>query len=186
MSRLEQVVVVLGTREGKSLLFMLPCMLPDAGITILILPLTSTPSGTRTAPLVFVSAEAAGTKAFRAYAYRLAATGELGRIVLDEAHFTVTASEYRAAMVDLALVCRTKEDAAALAGLLRCPLYAADVGIAERKGELLRTWLLSPNQLHIVATSALSAGFDYAHVRLVIHMDEHVVPRGRRPRVQPG
>ncbi|KFY11379.1 hypothetical protein V492_04495 [Pseudogymnoascus sp. VKM F-4246] len=73
MSGTEQVVVVLGTREGKSMLFMLP-------------------------------AEAAGTKAFRAYAYRLATTGGLGRIVLDEAHFTVTASEYRAAMVDLALI----------------------------------------------------------------------------------
>ena len=123
MSGSEQVVVVLGTGEGKSLLFMLPCVLPDAGITILILPLVSlrrdllrwvralaidywiwTPHETRTAPLVFVSAEAAGTKAFQAYAYRLAATGELGRIVLDEAHFTVTASEYRAAMVDLALI----------------------------------------------------------------------------------
>ncbi|KFZ20411.1 hypothetical protein V501_00159 [Pseudogymnoascus sp. VKM F-4519 (FW-2642)] len=102
MSGSEQVVVVLGTGEGKSMLFMLPSVLPDAGITILILPLT--PHEARTAPLVFVSAEAAGTKAFRAYAYKLAATGELGRIVLDEAHFTVTASEYRAAMVDLALI----------------------------------------------------------------------------------
>ncbi|KFZ23302.1 hypothetical protein V502_02219 [Pseudogymnoascus sp. VKM F-4520 (FW-2644)] len=176
----------------------------------------------RPAPL-----KAARTKAFRAYAYRLAATGDLGQIVLDEAHFTVTASEYRAAMVDLALIrgaqfelqnnlvnpkiirastnrrnlfymvervarpgqllkegarrakdaweggqlldrardkiivyARTKEDAATLAGLL---CYTADVGTAERKGELLRTWLLSPDQPYIVATSALSAGFDYAH-----------------------
>lgn len=54
--------------------------------------------------MAFVSAEAARTKAFRAYAYRLAATGDLRRIVLDEAHFTVTVSEYRAAMVDLALI----------------------------------------------------------------------------------
>ncbi len=275
MSGSEQVVVVLGTGAGKSMLFMLPCVLPDAGVTILILPLVSlrgdllrrvrelaidhciwAPHETRTAPLVFVSAEAAGTKAFRAYAHRLAARGDLGRIVLDEAHFTVTASEYRAAMVDLALIrgvrtqfvyltatlppalqaqfelqnnlvnpkiirastnrrnlsyavervagpgqllregarrardaweggqlpdrardkvilyARTKEDAAALAGLLCCPLYTADVGAAEQKGELLRTWLLSPDQPYIVATSALSAGFDYAHVRLVMHVDE--------------
>ena len=205
---------------------------------------------------MFVSAEAAGTKAFRAYAHRLAARGDLGRIVLDEAHFTVTASEYRAAMVDLALIrgvrtqfvyltatlppalqaqfklqnnlvdpkiihastnqrnlsyavervarlgqllregarqardaweggqlldrardkvivyAQTKEDAAALAGLLCCPLYTADVGAAEQKRELLRTWLLSPDQPYIVATSALSAGFDYTHVRLVMHVDE--------------
>lgn len=38
MSGSEQVVVVLGTGEGKSMLFMLPCVLPDTGITILILP----------------------------------------------------------------------------------------------------------------------------------------------------
>ncbi|KFY31493.1 hypothetical protein V493_01059, partial [Pseudogymnoascus sp. VKM F-4281 (FW-2241)] len=63
-----------------------------------------TPHETRTAPLVFVSAKAARTKAFRAYAYRLAAIGDLGQIVLDEAYFTVTASEYCAAMVDLALI----------------------------------------------------------------------------------
>jgi len=37
MSGTEQVVVVLGTREGKSMLFMLPYVLPDASITILIL-----------------------------------------------------------------------------------------------------------------------------------------------------
>ncbi|TVY62817.1 ATP-dependent DNA helicase Q5 [Lachnellula suecica] len=114
ISGTEQVVIVLGTREGKSMLFMLPCILFDTGITILILPLVSlrgdllrrvwTPHETRTAPLVFISAEAAGTKAFRAYAYKLAATSDLGRIVLDEAHFIMTASEYRAAMVDLALI----------------------------------------------------------------------------------
>jgi hypothetical protein len=275
MSRTEQVVVVLGTGAGKSLLFMLPCALPDAGITILILPLVSlrgdllrrvrelaidhwiwTPHETRTAPLVFVSAEAAGTKAFRAYAYKLAAKGELERIVLDEAHFTITTSEYRAAMVDLALIrgvrtqfvyltatlpptmqaqfelqnnlvnpkiirastnrrnlfylveqvsgpgrlleegarkakdaweasqlldqaqdkiilyVRTKEEAATLAELLCCSQYTADVGTAEQKEELLRTWLHSSDQPYIVATSALSAGFDYAHVRLVIHVDE--------------
>ena len=123
MSRTEQVVVVLGTGEGKSLLFMLLCVLPDTGITILILPLVSlygdllrhvrelaidhwiwTPHETQTAPLVFVSAEAAGTKAFRAYAYKLAARGKLEQIVLDKAHFTITMSEYQAAIVDLALI----------------------------------------------------------------------------------
>jgi hypothetical protein len=41
MSWTEQVVVIMATGEGKSLLFMLPCILPDAGITILVLPLVS-------------------------------------------------------------------------------------------------------------------------------------------------
>jgi superfamily II DNA helicase RecQ len=35
------VVVVLGTGEGKSMLFMLPYILPSTSITILILPLVS-------------------------------------------------------------------------------------------------------------------------------------------------
>ena len=41
MSGTEQVIVVLNTEEGKSMLFMLPCVLPDSDITILILPLVS-------------------------------------------------------------------------------------------------------------------------------------------------
>ena len=41
MSWTEQVVVIMATGEGKSLLFMLPCILPDAGVTILVLPLVS-------------------------------------------------------------------------------------------------------------------------------------------------
>jgi superfamily II DNA helicase RecQ len=41
ISRTEQVVVVLGTGEGKSILFILPCILPSTSITILILPLVS-------------------------------------------------------------------------------------------------------------------------------------------------
>ena len=205
---------------------------------------------------MFVSAEAAETKAFRAYVYKLTVTGDLGRIVLNEAHFTVTTSEYRAAMVDLALIrgvrtqfvyltatlpptlqaqfevqnnlinpkiirastnrrnlfymiervtepgrlleegarrtkdawkssqlldqardkiilyVRTKKDAATLAELLCCSQYTVDVGTAEQKKELLRTWLLSLDQSYMIATSALSAGFDYAHVRLVIHVNE--------------
>jgi hypothetical protein len=275
MSGTEQVVVVLATGEGKSLLFMLPCTLPDAGVTVLILPLVSlrgdllrrvrelgidhlvwTPGETRDAPLVFVSVEAASSKSFLAYAYKRAALGDLRRIVLDEAHLTITASDYRRPMVDLALVrgvrtqfvyltatlppamqaafeaqnhlvnpkvirastnrrnlfylvqratgpgslfeegarkardawensrllnqardkiilyVRTKEGAAALAKLLYCPQYTADIGTAKEKEELLRTWLASLDQPYIVATSALSAGFDYAHVRLVIHISE--------------
>ena len=52
-----------------------------------------------------MSAKAAGTKAFQAYAYKLAAKGKLEQIVLDKAYFTITTSEYQAAMVDLALIC---------------------------------------------------------------------------------
>jgi superfamily II DNA helicase RecQ len=41
MSWTEQVVAILPTGAGKSLLFMLPCTLPDARVTILIVPLVS-------------------------------------------------------------------------------------------------------------------------------------------------
>ena len=41
ISRIEQVVVILSTGEGKSLLFILLYVLPNTGITILILPLVS-------------------------------------------------------------------------------------------------------------------------------------------------
>jgi superfamily II DNA helicase RecQ len=41
MSWTEQVVTILPIGARKSLLFMLPCTLPDAGITILIVPLVS-------------------------------------------------------------------------------------------------------------------------------------------------
>lgn len=275
MSWTEQVVVIMATGEGKSLLFMLPCILPDAGVTILVLPLVSlrgdllrrvrevgidylvwTPGEQRDAPLVFVTTEAACTEQFRTYVHRLAATQALGRIVFDEAHLTITASDYRQAMVDLALIrsvrtqfvyltatlpptmqaafeeqnnlvnpkvvrastnrrnlsylvqwaagpgslleasarrargawensqllnpardkiilyVRTKLDAAALAGLLCCRQYTADAGTAEEKEELLRAWLASSDQPYLVATSALGAGFDYAHVRMVVHVDE--------------
>ena len=275
MSWTEQVVVIMATGEGKSLLFMLPCILPDAGVTILVLPLVSlrgdllrrvrelgidhlvwSPGEQRDVPLVFVTVEAACTEQFRTYAHKLAATQDLGRIVFDEAHLTITASDYRQAMVDLALIrnvrtqfvyltatlpptiqatfeeqnnlvnpkvirastnrrnlfymvqratgrgslleegarrardawensqlldrardkiilyVRTKEDAATLAELLCCSQYTADIGTAEQKEELLRMWLASSDQPYIVATSALSAGFDYAHVRLVVHVNE--------------
>ena len=51
-----------------------------------------------------MTVEAACTEQFRTYTHRLAAMQDLGRIVFDEAHLTVTVSDYRQAMVDLALI----------------------------------------------------------------------------------
>jgi hypothetical protein len=102
---------------------MLPCILPDTGIMILVLLLVSlqgdlfcrvrelgidhlvwSPSEQRDTPLVFVTVEIIYTKQFRTYAYKLVAMQDLGRIMFDEAHLTIIASDYRQAMVDLALV----------------------------------------------------------------------------------
>jgi superfamily II DNA helicase RecQ len=92
MSGKEQVVTVLPTGAGKSLLFMLLCTLPDAQVTILIVPLVSlrgdllrrmqalkidhlkwAPRERREVALVIVSTEAASTKDFMKYARRLVA-----------------------------------------------------------------------------------------------------------------
>jgi len=123
MSWTEQVVVIMATSEGKSLLFILPYILPNARVTILVLPLVSlrgdllrrvrelgidhlvwAPSKLRDAPLVFMTIEAVYTEQFRTYTHRLTATQDLGRVVFDEAHLTIIASDYRQAMVDLALI----------------------------------------------------------------------------------
>ena len=123
MSWTEQVLVILPTGSGKSLLFMLPYTLPDAGVTVLVVPLVSLrgdllrrlreldidhlvwlPGETREAGLVLVTAEAASTKDFMAYAQRLVVSQRLDRIVIDECHLAITAAEYRESMVDLAVI----------------------------------------------------------------------------------
>jgi superfamily II DNA helicase RecQ len=90
MSWTEQVVVILPTGAGKSLLFMLPYTLPDAGITILVVPLVALrrdllrrlrelridhmewlPGEKRESGLVLVTAEAASTRDFFKYARML-------------------------------------------------------------------------------------------------------------------
>lgn len=45
MSWTRQVVVIMATGKGKSLLFMLPCILPNAGVMILVLPDVSSLQG---------------------------------------------------------------------------------------------------------------------------------------------
>ena len=120
MSWTEQVVAILPTGAGKSLLFMLPCTLADARITVLVVPLVSLrgdlirrvtelqinflewlPGERREAALVFVSVEAACTKDFLQYTQALIQQQKLDRIVVDECHLTVTAVEYRSQIVDL-------------------------------------------------------------------------------------
>lgn len=123
MSGREQVVAVLPTRSRKSLLFMLPYTLPDAQVTILIVPLVSlrgdllrrmqalkidhlewAPGERREVALVIVSTEAASTKDFLKYARGLIARQKLDRIVVDECHLIVTAVEYRPTMMDVTAV----------------------------------------------------------------------------------
>lgn len=124
-----QVLAVLRTSEGKSLLYLLPCQLPAAGTTILILPLVvlkteiqrrcadagieahiwgpgSVPGRLHSCPLIVVSVEQAVRPRFREFLHRLHIANELDRVVFDECHTILTAVEYRPAM---ALLPRIRE-----------------------------------------------------------------------------
>nr|CEG05721.1 unnamed protein product [Fusarium clavum] len=117
----EQVIVVLATGSGKTLVFMVGATLAGAETTILILPTVALrgnmlgrldkvalkhhvwrPGLKKSAPIVVVSAEAACTEAFLEYANRLSDRQCLDRIVIDECHLTITASCYRRSMSQLA------------------------------------------------------------------------------------
>ena len=117
----EQVVIVLGTGSGKSLVFMVGAAIADAQTTILVLPTIAlrqdmlrrcSGAGIRhvvwsagcmsAAPLIIISAEAACSASFLEYAQRLIGRQQLDRVVIDECHLTITASDYRPCMSQLA------------------------------------------------------------------------------------
>jgi len=123
MSWTEQMMIILSIRAEKSLLLMLPCILPDAEVTILILPLVSLQenllhwvwelrinylvwalSEQQDVPLMFITVKAACTKQFHTYTHKLVTTQDLNCIVFDEAHLIITASDYCQAMINLALI----------------------------------------------------------------------------------
>ncbi|KAL4911644.1 P-loop containing nucleoside triphosphate hydrolase protein, partial [Aspergillus aurantiobrunneus] len=116
-----QVLAILRTSEGKSLLYLLPCQLPGAGTTVLILPLVvlkeemqrrcaeagieahvweprSSPDQLHSCPLIIVAVEQAVRPRFRAFLNRLSVANELDRVVFDECHLAVTALGYRPTM----------------------------------------------------------------------------------------
>ncbi|KAI5458862.1 P-loop containing nucleoside triphosphate hydrolase protein [Mariannaea sp. PMI_226] len=68
------------------------------------------------------------------------------------------------------IYCPTKELVTKLSGQLGCPSYHGDSGTEEEKAAIIQQWLLATDQPAIVATSALGPGFDYPHVRWVIHV----------------
>jgi superfamily II DNA or RNA helicase len=115
----EQVVAVLATGSGKSLIFMVAASLEGAGTTIVIVPTVALrgnllerldevgirtvpwePGDARSAPLVLVSAEAACSASFLDYAHRLVMKQKLDRIIVEESHLTLTAT-FRKSMREL-------------------------------------------------------------------------------------
>ena len=110
------VVVVLPTGGGKSLTFMGPACLPQAGVTIVVAPFRALESNIisrceekgieclkwtfgehRFASVVVVSADRAASEQFITYASRLNDPKRklLRRVVIDECHLTYSASNYR-------------------------------------------------------------------------------------------
>ncbi|KAK6414097.1 hypothetical protein LTR95_017782, partial [Oleoguttula sp. CCFEE 5521] len=123
MSWMEQVIAILTTGAGQSLLFMLPCSLPDAGITILVMPLVALrgdllrrlqehridhvewlPGEKRESSLILLTVGAASTRDLLKYARALVTRQKRDRIVIDECRLTVTAASYRQSMVDLTYI----------------------------------------------------------------------------------
>jgi superfamily II DNA helicase RecQ len=116
-----QVLAILRTNEGKSLLYLLPCQLPRARTTVVILPLVvlkaelerrcndagieahdwkteSDPEKLHSCPLIMVAVEQAVGQSFQAFLTRLDAANGLDRVVFDECHLAITAASYRGAM----------------------------------------------------------------------------------------
>ena len=116
----EQVVLVIGTGSGKTLVVMIGAAIADAGTTILVLPMVALRGDMlrrfhevgiqpliwsvdckKSASLVITSAEAACTQGFLEYCHVLVSKQRLERIVIDEGHLTITASDYRPCMAQL-------------------------------------------------------------------------------------
>jgi superfamily II DNA or RNA helicase len=112
------LAVVLPTGGGKSLLFMTPACLEDAGVTVVIVPFRALinnlvetakkagidgmewrPGETNPATLVFVSADKIMGSGFLGYAQLLEDKGLLRRVFVDECHLTFTASDWRPRLV---------------------------------------------------------------------------------------
>lgn len=122
MSGLTPVIVVLGTGEGKSLLYMMQQRLPGAGTTVLVVPLVALKQDTAHkckklgidclvwdhaiggrigSELVLVSVERALSNEFQQELEALSSAGRLSSIVVDECHLVLTASSYRWKMMDV-------------------------------------------------------------------------------------
>ena len=117
-----EAIVVMPTGSGKTLLYVVPTLLPEAQVTVIIVPLIALKQDLlrrctqwNLAPLcyqnsiaidqlhavpslVLVDIETAVTPSFLAFLQQLQAHGRLDRIVLDEAHLVLTAAHYRTSL----------------------------------------------------------------------------------------
>lgn len=127
LKRHQTMINVLPTGAGKSILFMLPALLRDAGTSIVVVPFialmddlvmrslemgvdciqfkSSISAGRdgmpRAARLVVVSADVVASNGFASYADGLLAAGLLQRIFVDECHTAITDVGFRARLSEL-------------------------------------------------------------------------------------
>jgi hypothetical protein len=116
----EQVVLVIGTGSGKSLIFIIGASVADARTTILVLPIVILRGNIlkhcylisirpliwlvdikQSASLVIILAEAVYTETFLDYARGLVSWQKLDRIVIDKGHLIITTSDYRPCIAQL-------------------------------------------------------------------------------------
>jgi hypothetical protein len=116
----EQVVLVIGTSSGKTLVVMIGAAIVDTRTIILVLPIVTlrgdilrrfheigirpliwSVNCQRSASLVIMLAEATCTQGFLKYYYILVSKQKLDRIIIDKGHLTITASDYRPCMAQL-------------------------------------------------------------------------------------
>jgi hypothetical protein len=116
----EQVVLVIGTSSGKSLIFIIGALVADARTTILVLlivilrgnilrhyylinirPLIWLVNIKQSALLVIISAETIYTETFLDYTRGLVSRQKLDRIMINKGHLTITTSDYRPCIAQL-------------------------------------------------------------------------------------
>jgi superfamily II DNA helicase RecQ len=110
----KQVILVLGTGASKTLVIIISAAIAGTRTTILILPTVALRGNIlgrfhkvgirplirsigckQSASLVIISAEVAYTQSFLEYCYQEVSKQRLARIIVDEGHLTITASNYR-------------------------------------------------------------------------------------------
>lgn len=174
-----EVVVVMATGMGKSLLFQLPACLPEVGTTVLIVPLVAlrldlirrcqvlgvdcqewSINRESRAALVLMSVEAVTLEDGRAYLHRLYHEKRLTRIVFDECQLAVIASSYRRDMIRVPLLRSIPVQFVYLTATL--PPHVKDV--------LFQRHYLS--QVHEIRASTRRRNLRYGVLRLQCHQHD--------------
>lgn len=166
------LVVVLPTGGGKSMLFMVPACMADAGVSIVVVPLRALVDDlvqrlkqagidhlewqageTNPAAVVVVSADTAVGNGFLSYACGLAERGHLRRVVVDECHLALTANEWRTKLARLGEL-RVLKCAVVLLTATLPPVLERELGanMLLRSATYVRASTVRPNIRYTVST----------------------------------